>query len=669
MTNKKYNPKYNPIRSQWTKMALALTVALPAIAAAPAAHAVPMRHTPPPATVDAPAAHAGAPAVSRKSRFHPAPTISLTQFMREIDAGHIKQVGIDEGSAIVTFTDDGSVYQTRLLPESIAAETAKMVDKGVDVTVTSTASTSGLPGLTPLLLFGGAALLGFGLLRKSVGGPGRAAGQPNMSAKARDLSENEVRITLADVAGVDEAVSNMQDVLGFLKNPEKYKRMGAKPPRGTLLVGPPGTGKTLLARAIAGEARVPFLTMNGSDFVEMLVGVGAKRVRELVAQARAKEEPCIIFIDEIDVIGQRRGANPNTSSEHSNTLTALLTEMDGSNEANDSIIYIGTTNIPETLDPALTRDGRFGRQVVVPNPDLRGREQILAIHGRKHPNDVDIKAVAKKTPGFSGAALANLWNEAALRAIRLGDDIVTMSHVLWARETKLMGGEENRTKVMSDEEKRMTAYHEGGHALMAIDNPLCDPIEKATIVPRGRGLGFVRLSMPEQDAYTLNKEQCVARLNMMMGGRAAEEIMVGKEKISSGASGDIEQATKLVKTMITKWGFSDVLGLVAHGSQGGYLGGGGANAGSEATAALIDQEAKQIVGTAYDAALATLRTRLHDLHMIAQGLLTYETLDGAEITALLKGEPIRDHAQPFQPPSLPILAHEKPSALPVPATA
>ncbi|MGB9154149.1 MAG: AAA family ATPase [Alphaproteobacteria bacterium] len=634
------NNNSNRIRSQWQKAAFVLTVALSVAAGASSAHAVGIPRALPPDPTSQPDVSQAQP-----------DNMPLAHFNQELAAGKIKQVTIDAGTNIATFTEGDSTYQTQFMPEIVASEIDKMANKGVDYTITPPEPSAGslMGSILPYAMLGAVGLMAYRMFSQPKGAQG--FGQ---AKRARDLSQSATKITFADVAGVDEAVSNLQDIVDFLKDPEKYKKLGAKLPKGTLLVGPPGTGKTLLARAIAGETNVPFLTMNGPDFVELFVGVGPQRVRALVAEARAKGGPCIIFIDEIDVIGQHRNAGPNTSSEDSKTLAALLTEVDGSNEANDNIIYIATTNIPETLDPALTRPGRFTRQVVVPNPDLRGREKILAIYGRKHPNDVDILAVAKKTFGFSGAGLANLWNEAALRAGRLNDNKVTMAHMAFARD-KILIGEENRTMVVSDAEKKMTAYHEAGHVVMSIVNPLCHAIEKATIVPRGRALGFVQPAPPEQDAYSKSKASCKAQLNMAMGGRAAEELVFGKENVSNGASGDIKQATEMATAMVSQWGMSEAVGMVAHSSQGGHLGGGGTKAGSEATAATIDREVKQLTDVAYATAVKTLTERKDDLHLIAQALLTYETLSGAEITAILKGEPIRDNVVPFQPPPMPDL--------------
>ncbi len=383
-------------------------------------------------------------------------------------------------------------------------------------------------------------------------------------SKAKLLTEAHGRVTFEDVAGVDEAKEDLQEIVEFLRDPQKFQRLGGRIPRGVLLVGPPGTGKTLLARAIAGEANVPFFTISGSDFVEMFVGVGASRVRDMFEQAK-KNAPCIIFIDEIDAVGRHRGAGlGGGNDEREQTLNQLLVEMDGF-EANEGIILIAATNRPDVLDPALLRPGRFDRQIVVPNPDVVGREKILRVHVRKVPlaPDVDLKIIARGTPGFSGADLMNLVNEAALLAARRGKRIVTMSEFEDAKD-KVMMGAERRTLVMTEDEKRLTAYHEAGHAIVALNVPATDPVHKATIIPRGRALGMV-MQLPERDKLSMSYEQMTSRLAIMMGGRVAEEMIFGKDKVTSGAQSDIEQATRLARMMVTRWGFSDELGTVAYG--------------------------------------------------------------------------------------------------------
>jgi cell division protease FtsH len=475
-------------------------------------------------------------------------------------------------------------------------------------------------------------------------------------SKARLLTENKNRVTFDDVAGVDEAKEELTEIVDFLKDPAKFQRLGGKIPKGALLIGPPGTGKTLLARAIAGEAGVPFFTISGSDFVEMFVGVGASRVRDMFEQAK-KNAPCIIFIDEIDAVGRHRGAGlGGGNDEREQTLNQLLVEMDGF-EANEGIILVAATNRPDVLDPALLRPGRFDRQVVVPNPDVNGREKILRVHMRNVPlaADVDVKVIARGTPGFSGADLANLVNEAALMAARKNRRMVT-HHDFEEAKDKVMMGAERKSMVMSDEEKRMTAYHEGGHALVTLNVPNTDPVHKATIIPRGRALGMV-IQLPERDKLSMSYQQMTSRLAILYGGRVAEEIIFGKEHVTSGASGDIEQATRLARAMVTKWGFSENLGLVSYGENQDevFLGHSVSRTQnvSEDTARIIDAEVKRLTQDGYDEARRILVEKLEDLHTLAKALLEYETLTGDEIVNALKGiPPKRDDAE-IKPPAGP----------------
>jgi cell division protease FtsH len=462
-------------------------------------------------------------------------------------------------------------------------------------------------------------------------------------SKARLLTENKNRVTFEDVAGVDEAKEELQEIVDFLKDPGKFQRLGGKIPKGALLVGPPGTGKTLLARAIAGEANVPFFTISGSDFVEMFVGVGASRVRDMFEQGK-KNAPCIIFIDEIDAVGRHRGAGlGGGNDEREQTLNQMLVEMDGF-ESNEGVILIAATNRPDVLDPALLRPGRFDRQVVVPNPDVVGREKIIRVHMRKVPlaADVDPKTIARGTPGFSGADLANLVNEAALLAARLGKRVVAMAEFEHAKD-KVMMGTERRSLVMSEAEKRMTAYHEAGHALCAMHEPECDPVHKATIIPRGRALGLV-MSLPEGDRYSKSKSKLTSELTMAMGGRAAEEIIFGPDKVSNGAAGDIKMATDQARRMITEWGMSDKLGMIAYGdnSQEVFLGHSVTQSKnvSEETARQIDTEIKAVITRAYDKARRILSENVEELHRLATGLLEYETLSGDELRTVLRGEKV-----------------------------
>ncbi|HEY2899184.1 MAG TPA: ATP-dependent zinc metalloprotease FtsH, partial [Polyangia bacterium] len=478
-------------------------------------------------------------------------------------------------------------------------------------------------------------------MRQMQAGGGRAMGFGK--SRARMLTEKQGRVTFDDVAGIDEAKGELQEIVEFLKDPQKFQRLGGKIPKGVLLVGPPGTGKTLLARAIAGEANVPFFTISGSDFVEMFVGVGASRVRDMFEQGK-KNAPCIIFIDEIDAVGRHRGAGlGGGNDEREQTLNQMLVEMDGF-ESNEGVILIAATNRPDVLDPALLRPGRFDRQVVVPNPDVNGREKILRVHMRKVPlaSDVDPKVIARGTPGFSGADLANLVNEAALLAARIGKRVVAMAEFEAAKD-KVMMGTERRSLVMSEAEKRMTAYHEGGHALCAMHEPECDPVHKATIIPRGRALGLV-MSLPEGDRYSKSKSKLLAELTMAMGGRAAEETIFGPDKVSNGAAGDIKMATDQARRMITEWGMSDKLGMIAYGdnSQEVFLGHSvtqNKNV-SEATAREIDAEIKEIIDRAYAKAKRILTENIEELHRLARGLLEHETLTGDEIRTVLRGEPV-----------------------------
>ena len=477
----------------------------------------------------------------------------------------------------------------------------------------------------------------------------RNAGRGALSfgkSKAKMLTRDRDKITFAQVAGCDEAKLEIAEVVDFLKDPKKFQKMGGKIPKGILLVGPPGTGKTLLAKAVAGEADVPFFSVSGSDFVEMFVGVGASRVRDMFEQGR-KNAPCIIFIDEIDAVGRHRGAGlGGGNDEREQTLNQLLVEMDGF-EANEGIILIAATNRPDVLDPALLRPGRFDRQVVVPNPDIVGREKILKVHVRNVPlaPNVDLKVLARGTPGFSGADLANLVNEAALMAARRNKRLVTMAEFEDAKD-KIMMGAERRSSAMTQEEKELTAYHEAGHAIVALNVPKADPLHKATIIPRGRALGMV-MQLPEGDRYSMSYKYMISRLAIMMGGRVAEEMKFGKENITSGAASDIDQATKLARAMVTRWGFSDKLGQVAYGDnqEEVFLGHSVARQQnvSEETAQIIDAEVRRLIEEAYATARSILTKKKKDWVALAEGLLEYETLSGDEIKQLLGGQkPARD---------------------------
>jgi cell division protease FtsH len=478
-------------------------------------------------------------------------------------------------------------------------------------------------------------------MRQMQSGSGRAMGFGK--SKAKLLTERHGRVTFDDVAGVEEAKSDLVEIVEFLRDPQKFQRLGGRIPRGALLVGPPGTGKTLIARAVAGEANVPFFTISGSDFVEMFVGVGASRVRDMFEQAK-KNAPCIIFIDEIDAVGRHRGAGlGGGNDEREQTLNQLLVEMDGF-EANEGIIIIAATNRPDVLDPALLRPGRFDRQIVVPNPDVGGREKILKVHMKKVPlaPDVDARIIARGTPGFSGADLANLVNEAALLAARRNKRIVTMAELEDAKD-KVMMGAERKSMVMSEEEKTLTAYHEGGHAVVGMCVPKGIPVHKATIIPRGRALGMVKF-LPEGDRYSMKYVEYTSQLTVAMGGRVAEELVFGKENITSGASGDIQQATAMARAMVTRLGYSDDLGTVMYGDnqEEVFLGmsmGRQQNV-SEATAQKIDAEVRRLVSEGYEEARRILTERRAALEAVAQALLEYETLTGDEIKGLMEGRPV-----------------------------
>jgi cell division protease FtsH len=478
-------------------------------------------------------------------------------------------------------------------------------------------------------------------MRQMQSGGGRAMGFGK--SKAKLLTERHGRVTFEDVAGVDEAKSDLQEIVEFLRDPQKFQRLGGRIPRGALLVGPPGTGKTLLARAIAGEANVPFFTISGSDFVEMFVGVGASRVRDMFEQAK-KNAPCIIFIDEIDAVGRHRGAGlGGGNDEREQTLNQLLVEMDGF-ESNEGIILIAATNRPDVLDPALLRPGRFDRQIVVPNPDVGGREKILKVHMRKVPTapDVDAKVIARGTPGFSGADLANLVNEAALLAARRNKRLVTQAEFEDSKD-KVMMGAERRSMMMTEEEKLATAYHEGGHALVNLLVPGNDPLHKVTIIPRGRALG-VTMALPERDKLSYSKQWCDARIATMFGGRVAEQLIYGEDHLNTGASSDIMQATELARRMVTEWGMSEKLGPLRYNEnqQEVFLGHAITQRQnmSEDTAKLIDEEIRRIVTTGEKKAREVLFANRDKLEAITHALMEFETISGEEVHALMRGEKI-----------------------------
>jgi cell division protease FtsH len=574
--------------------------------------------------------------------------ITYSQLLSKVTSGQVKNAEIRGAQVIVT--DGANKSFSATTPNNQDDLVRRLEAQGANISVK--AAGGGLVGLLlqslPVLLLVGVWIF---FMRQMQGGARGAMGFGK--SKARLLTENKNRVTFDDVAGVEEAKEEVVEIVDFLKDPQKFQRLGGKIPKGALLIGPPGTGKTLLARAIAGEAGVPFFTISGSDFVEMFVGVGASRVRDMFEQAK-KNAPCIIFIDEIDAVGRHRGAGlGGGNDEREQTLNQLLVEMDGF-EANEGIILIAATNRPDVLDPALLRPGRFDRQVVVPNPDVNGRERILRVHMKNVPlaADVETKVIARGTPGFSGADLANLVNEAALMAARKNRRMVTMRDFEEAKD-KVMMGAERRSMVMTEEEKRNTAYHEGGHALVALTVPAADPVHKATIIPRGRALGMV-MQLPEGDRYSVNFEQMTSRLAIMMGGRVAEELIFGKDKITSGASSDIQAATGLARSMVTRWGYSDKLGLVSYGDnqEEVFLGHSVSRTQnvSEATANIIDAEVKRLVDDGYKEAKRILTEKLDDLHAVAKALLEYETLSGDEIIGAIKGiAPTREDADTKRP--------------------
>ncbi|WP_372706250.1 ATP-dependent zinc metalloprotease FtsH [Brevundimonas sp.] len=570
---------------------------------------------------------------------------TYSELIQARDAKTIASVEVRNETMIVQTTTNQAFTVVTPLPNGDLVQSIQASGAAVEVKNTRQPIwMSVLLGLLPFLLIIGLWIL---IMRQMQGGARGAMGFGK--SKAKLLTEHKGRKSFDDVAGVDEAKEELAEVVDFLKDPGKFQRLGGKIPKGALLVGPPGTGKTLLARAVAGEAGVPFFSISGSDFVEMFVGVGASRVRDMFEQAK-KNAPCIIFIDEIDAVGRHRGAGlGGGNDEREQTLNQLLVEMDGF-EANEGIILIAATNRPDVLDPALLRPGRFDRQVVVPNPDVNGREKILRVHMKDVPlsSDVMVKTIARGTPGFSGADLANLVNEAALMAARKDRRMVTQRDFEDAKD-KVMMGAERKSMAMNEEERRLTAYHEGGHAIVAMNVKMADPVHKATIVPRGQALGMV-MQLPEGDRYSMKYQQMVDRIAIMAGGRVAEELIFGKLNITSGASSDIQQASKLARRMVTQWGFSEILGTVAYGEneQEVFLGHSVARSQnvSEETSRIIDSEVKRIVSAGWDEARQILTDKAADLETLAQALLEYETLSGEEIKDLLyKGiQPNRDES-------------------------
>jgi cell division protease FtsH len=584
----------------------------------------------------------------------PQNSLAYSELLNDVTKGQVREVTIQGSSLTGKFTD-GRSFSTYVPNDPNLVN--RLIDKGVQIRAAP--SDDNVPSLFSILISWFPMLLLIGLyvffMRQMQGGGGRAMGFGK--SRARLLTEKVGRITFDDVAGIDEAKQELEEIVEYLKDPQKFQRLGGKIPKGVLLVGPPGTGKTLLARAIAGEANVPFFTISGSDFVEMFVGVGASRVRDMFEQGK-KNAPCIIFIDEIDAVGRHRGAGlGGGNDEREQTLNQLLVEMDGF-EANEGVILIAATNRPDVLDPALLRPGRFDRQVVVPNPDIVGREKILKVHMRKVPlaSDVDPRVIARGTPGFSGADLANLVNEAALMAARRGKRSVTMAEFEMAKD-KVMMGAERRSMVMSEEEKTLTAYHEGGHALIMLHAEGHDPLHKVTIVPRGRALGLTWF-MPERDKYSVSRQELEARVAGLFGGRVSEEIIFGADKVTTGAAMDLKQATNIARRMVTEWGFSEKLGRLTYSEneEEVFLGHSVTQRKnvSDATARIIDEEIRRIIDEGERRARQIITEHLDELHAIAKGLLEFETLSVEEIRRVIRGEKIiRDTGGPVETPPPP----------------
>ena len=569
--------------------------------------------------------------------------LAYSDFLTKVDEGGVKGIEF-RGGEIQGKTANDETFRTTIPPLGDPTLIAKLREKGVRFDAKPEEQRGFLAQLLlsmlPFVLMIGIWIF---VMRQMQNGGGRGGAMGFGKSRAKLLTPKEGRVTFDDVAGIDEAREELQEIVEFLKDPQKFNRLGGKIPKGALLVGPPGTGKTLLARAIAGEANVPFFNISGSDFVEMFVGVGASRVRDMFEQAK-KSSPCIIFIDEIDAVGRSRGAGlGGGNDEREQTLNQLLVEMDGF-DANEGIIIVAATNRPDVLDPALLRPGRFDRQVTVGRPDIEGREKILAVHMRKVPlaPDVNPRTIARGTPGFSGADLANLVNEAALLAARRGKRLVAMAEFEDAKD-RVMMGTERKSMVMTEDEKKMTAYHEAGHAVVSCHEAASDPIHKATIIPRGRALGLV-MRLPERDQYSYHRDKMFANMSVSMGGRVAEELIFGHDKVSSGASSDISYATDLAKSMVTQWGMSDKLGPLKYGDnqEEVFLGHSVTRTQnvSEETARLIDAEVKALVIQGYDRAKQLLGDNIDQLHRLAATLLELETLSGDEIKRVLAGETI-----------------------------
>ena len=587
--------------------------------------------------------------------------IAYSDFLNRVDEGSVKSVTIGKDVVSGELTN-GEKFRSNA-PQDVQL-VDRLKEKGVAFSAEPEQQTSVwlilLYQSLPFLLILGIAFFVMRQMQKNAGSGAMGFGK----SKAKLLTEKHGRVTFDDVAGIDEAREELQEIVEFLKDPSKFARLGGKIPKGALLVGSPGTGKTLLARAIAGEANVPFFTISGSDFVEMFVGVGASRVRDMFEQAK-KNAPCIVFIDEIDAVGRHRGAGlGNGNDEREQTLNQLLVEMDGF-EANEGIIIIAATNRPDVLDPALLRPGRFDRQVVVPRPDIEGREKILAVHMKKVPlaPDVDARTIARGTPGFSGADLANLVNEAALLAARKGKRLVAMNEFEEAKD-KVMMGAERRSMVMTEDEKKSTAYHEAGHALVSLHVPGCDPLHKVTIIPRGRALG-VTWNLPERDRYSMSMKQMKARLALCFGGRIAEQIIYGEDELNTGASNDIQQATDMARAMVMEYGMSEKLGWLRYRDNQDevFLGHSVARTQSISgeTAKLIDQEVRRLIEEAEATARKVLTENLDELHRLAGALLEYETLNGEESKRVIKGEDIGREDPGSKRPLLPVAGSSIPS--------
>ncbi len=591
-------------------------------------------------------------------------SLTYSEFLNRVEQNEVQQVEINQGFINGTLTDQ-TTFRTDL-PPGVAIPVDDMREANVEIRgrpeERASIWTYVLVNLLPFILIIAIAFFIIRQMQKNAGSGAMGFGK----SKAKLLTERQGKVTFEDVAGIDEAREELQEIVEFLKDPGKFSRLGGQIPKGALLVGPPGTGKTLLARAIAGEAGVPFFTISGSDFVEMFVGVGASRVRDMFEQAK-KNAPCIVFIDEIDAVGRHRGAGlGNGNDEREQTLNQLLVEMDGF-EANEGIIIIAATNRPDVLDPALLRPGRFDRQVVVPRPDIEGREKILEVHMKKVPlaPNVDARVIARGTPGFSGADLANLVNEAALLAARKGKRLVAMDEFEEAKD-KVMMGSERKSMVMTEEEKRSTAYHEAGHALVSLHVPGCDPLHKVTIIPRGRALG-VTWNLPDRDRYSMSMQQMKARLALAFGGRIAEQLIYGEDSLNTGAANDIQQATDMARAMVMEYGMSEKLGWLRYRDNQDevFLGHSVARNQqvSEETFRLIDAEVRALIEEAEKRARKVLTDNIDELHKLAEALLEYETLTGDEAKKAIKGEDIgRDDRRDKKP------SNETPAGTSIPKT-